>query len=234
MQPLRIQILGDYLDCQIYRGRLYLWTFDGELKVFNWDKIVESFIKSDLERLSIYLAFSNGSLLYKSDLSLIFKDREFKDLLYSKTRSLEGKEYIITEKGSDKFLFGEQDIPGGLLPIDTELYGNKLYFVNDTGLHVSSAHRTSKKYPVSSRPLMLWDNKIISIKASKGPQMALSGGNSGLFELDLSDNDDDPYFNSSLKEVENGTGIEKIRIFTIHYQPITEYEKSITYCYCLY
>ena len=27
MQPVKITIKGDYYDCQIYRGRLYLWTF---------------------------------------------------------------------------------------------------------------------------------------------------------------------------------------------------------------
>ena len=35
MQPLKITITGDFWDCQIYRGRLYLWSLNGELKVFN-------------------------------------------------------------------------------------------------------------------------------------------------------------------------------------------------------
>ena len=30
MQPIKLTIQGDYYDCQIYRGRLYLWTFNGE------------------------------------------------------------------------------------------------------------------------------------------------------------------------------------------------------------
>ena len=52
MQPLKISILGDYFDCQIYRGRLYLWTFDGDLKVYDSNSLVKSLIRKD--------NFSNG------------------------------------------------------------------------------------------------------------------------------------------------------------------------------
>ena len=31
MQPSKITILGDFFDCQIYRGRLYLWTLSGDI-----------------------------------------------------------------------------------------------------------------------------------------------------------------------------------------------------------
>lgn len=33
MQPIKITLAGDYFDCQIYRGRLYLRTFNGALKL---------------------------------------------------------------------------------------------------------------------------------------------------------------------------------------------------------
>ena len=40
MQPVKINIEGNYFDCQIYSGRLYLWTFDGDLKVIDWNALV--------------------------------------------------------------------------------------------------------------------------------------------------------------------------------------------------
>lgn len=63
---------------------------------------------------------------------------------------------------------------------------NKLYFIHEKGLFSGSAHRDkSDKFPVSSKPSKLWDCNLLSIKANKYPQLALSGGNEGLFELNM-------------------------------------------------
>ena len=53
MQPIKITLKGDFYDCQIYRGRLYLWTFDGALKVYDWNELVQSFIKKETDRIAM-------------------------------------------------------------------------------------------------------------------------------------------------------------------------------------
>ena len=186
MQPLKITIKGDYYDCQIYRGRLYLWTFNGELKVYDWNSLVQSLIKKDTDRIAINFSFIDGHYLYKTSLMEIFEDKDFRRLLINKFKNIEKENYTFTEKQMKKFLFGEQDTPTGILPTDTEIYSNKLYFITEKGLFTSTAHRPkSKKYPVSSRPSKEWDCNLLSIKANKYPQLALSGGDEGLFELNL-------------------------------------------------
>ena len=42
MQPSKITILGDFFDCQIYRGRLYLWTLSGDIYTYDWNGIIGS------------------------------------------------------------------------------------------------------------------------------------------------------------------------------------------------
>jgi hypothetical protein len=187
MQPVKISLQGDYFDCQIYRGRLYLWTFNGALKVYNWNDIVNSFVKKETDRIAMTFCFMDGNYLYKSSLIELFKDADFRNLLLSKFKAVISGDYFISEKDLAKFQFGEQETPTGIIPTDTEIYSNKLYFINDKGLFSGSAHRSrSDKYPVSSKPTKLWDCSLLSIKANKYPQLALSGGDEGLFELNMS------------------------------------------------
>jgi hypothetical protein len=206
MQPVKITIKGDYYDCQIYRGRLYLWTFEGDLKVYNWNDIVQSFIKKDTDKIAMTFCFLDGNYLYKSSLIEIFKDIDFKKLLLNKFTQIEKPTFQLTEKQLEKFLFGQQETPTGILPTDTEIYSNKLYFIHEQGLFSGSAHRSkSDKFPVSSRPSKLWDCNLLSIKANKYPQLALSGGNEGLFELNMATS-----LPSNLERVEQRNPIFKI------------------------
>jgi len=186
MQPVNITIDGNYYDCQIYRGRLYLWTFDGVLKVYDWNELVQSFIKKDTDKIAMTFCFLDGTYLYKSSLIELFKDDDFKKLLLKKFAVVEKANFHLSEKQLAKFLFGQQDTPTGILPTDTEIYSNRLYFIHEKGLFSGSAHRRkSDKFPVNSKPSKLWDCNLLSIKANKYPQLALSGGNEGLFELNM-------------------------------------------------
>jgi len=186
MQPVKISIQGDYLDCQIYRGRLYLWTFDGKLKVYKWYDLINALPNSKRDELPLKFCFLDGNYLYKNDLVELFHDKDFKKILLDKFSIVSKQKYELTEKQLNKFLYGEQDTPSNLLPTDTEIYGNTLYYITEEGLFSSSAHRNNTKYPVSSKPNKHWDCNLLSIKANKYPQLALSGGGEGLFEFDLS------------------------------------------------
>ncbi len=189
MQPLSIVIKGDYFDCQIYRGRLYLWCFNGDLEVYDWTKIVHSFIKRETDKIAMTFSFLDGNYLYKSSLIELFRDSDFKKLLLKKFDKVSNKSFELSKRALGNCLLGTQDTPSGILPTDTEIYGNQLYFINEKGLYRGAAHRElANKYLVSSRPKKLWDCNLLSIKANKYPQLALSAGDEGLFELNMANN----------------------------------------------
>lgn len=203
MQPVKITIKGDYYDCQIYRGRLYLWTFNGDLIVYNWNELVNSFIKKETDKIAMTFCFLDGNYLYKSSLIELFKDGDFKKLLLSKFKLIEKQKFVLTENELEKYIIGQQSTPTGILPTDTEIYGNKLYFIHEKGLFSGSTHRLkSEKYPVSARPSKLWDCNLLTIKANKYPQIALSGGDEGLFELNMATS-----LPSNLKRIEQRSPI---------------------------
>lgn len=186
MQPAKISIKGDFVDSQIYRGRLYLWTMNGSLCTYDWNGIVDSLFDDDKESLAYTFTFKDGHYLYKHSLTEIFRDEDFRNLLLQKMNVVSAKVHIVSPSQLRKHLISEQDVPGGDIPTDTEIYKNNLYFINDEGLFRSTAHRKTGN-AVSSRPVKLWDCKLLSIKANRYPQLALSGGDEGLFELDMSE-----------------------------------------------
>lgn len=165
-----------------------MWTLDGTLCTYNWNDIVDSLYDDDKEKLAYTFTFKDGHYLYKHSLTEIFKDTDFRELLLRKMNAVSSKTHIIRPSQLKKFLLQKQDVPGGEIPTDTEIYNSKLYFINDNGLFQSTAHRKTGN-PVSSKPFKLWDCKLLSIKANRFPQIALSGGDEGLYELDVSDSD---------------------------------------------
>lgn len=182
MKPIKITIQGSFLDCQLYRGRLYLWTFDGKLCVYNWNGLVDSLMADEKDFLAFKYSFKEGSALYTPSLVDFLNDDDVNSLLKKKISSLESYKLMIDESLLKKNLIGEMDTLLGDLPIDTEIYNNYLYFSTERGLFRSTAHKKSGN-PVSNRPFKLWDARILSMRANRYPQMAISAGDDGLFEM---------------------------------------------------
>lgn len=198
MKPIKITIQGSYLDCQLYRGWLYLWTFDGRLCVYDWERMIDSLSVLENDKLALKFSFKEGSYLYRHSVLDILQDTEFKNLLINKFSNLYKYTFVISEHNLRQFLIGEMDTPSLSLPIDTEIYNSILYYATDKGLFKSNAHKT-KGNPLSSKPTKLWDARILSLKANNFPRMAISAGDEGLFEMSLSREDVESI---DLKEVE--------------------------------
>lgn len=191
MQPLKIIIQGDFWDCQIYRGRLYLWYTDGSVGVYNWDSLVKETFKNKVDQLVLQCAFIEGDLLYKEGIALIFKDLEIKNVLLEKFKKTFEKELLIDLEQLKNFEYSKQDNPVAELPTDTCIYNNTLFTITDLGIYSSSIHSRKTKYGISTRANRLWDCPLISVKAAHN-SLALAGGDQGVFELHLDDYNDFP------------------------------------------
>lgn len=189
MQPLKITIQGDFWDCQIYRGRLYLWSMNGCLAVYDWDKLVRGIFRKDDEQIASESAFIRGDFLYGRDFKILFGDSEIRRLLHTKFKKLSKKKNSFSQKDISKYEIGRQDNPFKELTIDTEISSNKLYALTEQGLLYGKAHSSNPKYPVSSRPEKIWDCPSFSLQASPHGRIALSSGNEGLYEYDTKEVD---------------------------------------------
>ena len=153
MQPLKISLLGNYYDCQLYRGRLYLWTFEGELRIYDWDQIVEKVIERNGDWLTFLYGFKDGRYLYNSKTKRLFEDKEIKEIVIRRYSTSCRRKHVLTEKDVEDCLIGRQSTPSSSLPIDTEIYNSVLYYSTEKGLFSATAHRPkSEKYKVSTKP----------------------------------------------------------------------------------
>lgn len=186
MHPLKITLPGDYWDCWLYRGRLYLWTMDGTLVVLNWDHIISGLPKSESDALALTCAFSKGDYLYGDKWNLLFGDPDVKDLVQRKFRSVARHVLILSEMEVREAEVGRQENPFRELPTDIHMMSNQVLAATDSGVWRATAHRPlSTKYPVSSKPVRLWDCPVFSLDASRG-RVAVAAGEEGLFEAGLS------------------------------------------------
>lgn len=182
MQPIKLTIEGSYCDCQIYRGWLYLWTFDARLIVVEWNKLIDSLWEDEIDKFAFNVCFQDGSYLYKDILEQLLTDPEVKNLVIRKIMKLYNFNLNISKDLLDRYTRAVQDAPSRTIPIDTEIYDSKLYYCTDDGFYETNAHNT-RNNPVSSRPMKLWDARLLSLKANRSHQVALSAGDDGLFEL---------------------------------------------------
>jgi|GEM_PF-482439 len=196
MNPSRIVIQGNYWDCQIYRGRLYLFTVIGTVKTINWNSLVDSIQEDDYTKIAVNYAFKNGRNLYHPELNDLFKDTDIKNLLRSKFADLSLKQISVTEEDLSQHLIGEQDSPFHELHTDSEVFSNKLYVLTHNNLLSSTIHGSSKKYPVARNVQKHFDLYGFTIRANRYARLAVSAGDDGLMEYNgssnygLSSNDD--------------------------------------------
>jgi hypothetical protein len=185
MQPIRLTIYGDFWDSQIYKGRLYLWSMDNVLHVYNWDTLVESITRDGL-RLPLVCAFSRGDLLYvPRELSTVFKDQDVRNLLKQKFDSVAQLEWSFSQLDIERFLMGKQDSPFNALHDDSSIYLNRLYGLTDSGLFTAKTHKRKRnKYKVDRTSEKLWDGIGTAIKA-KSRALAVAAADDGLFELSI-------------------------------------------------
>ena len=90
MQPLILSIPGDFWDVQIYRGRLYLWHYDGRLSVYDWERLIELVYPKAKRLFAIKAAWLRGNSLYHPDVLAVFEDPAFRKRPRHGARKTEG------------------------------------------------------------------------------------------------------------------------------------------------
>ena len=184
MQPLKMRILGKFWDCQLYRGRLYLFTQAGSVLVINWDALVANIACPPELVIATRCAFSQGDILYGTQLQEVVNDSEVKDLMLSKFARLPSLVATLTQDDLSPFILHERKSPFPFPHMDSTIYMNTMYVSAQTGVFSGSVGRTLT-YGVSTRPAKEWDCPVTSISASYAT-LALAAGSEGLFQRSLS------------------------------------------------
>ena len=186
IDPIRIIIPGKYYDCQIYRGYLYLWTMNGTVQVYDWNKLLNTRVIPRFPvRLPFVFGFMEGNFLYNRKVSYIFSEEDYHSLLLNQYNDLLNKTIEIIKDELEFARIQQIDFPLNELPTDSEVYANNLYFALDSGVYRRVINQGEDNKVIGPKDTKLWDCRILSLRANKYPQIALSAGSDGLFELNL-------------------------------------------------
>ena len=187
MQPVTIKIQGNFYDSQIYRGKLYLWHFDGRLSVYDWDQLIRNMPTDEYLSYVKELCFLDGSYLYHYDwFGRLLEDREINNLLKDKITKLTKKQFFVSKEELAKVVIKEYDVPLGEMPLDTHIYNKKLYYTVDEGQFVSQLQGLREPISAMKRPNKIFDGRVVHMAVNNG-RMAMSMLSDGLWERELSD-----------------------------------------------
>src|SRR4030095_6125666 len=134
MVPLKLIVPGKYWDSQIYKGRLYLFGRDGDIRTIDWDKLIGEWKIKDRFRLALDCAFRRSDYLYGHKWSLLFADEEIRDLIQAKFRGLAERILEISSEHLEQFVLGRQDSPFPFPHADTTIYLDYLYAASRKGV----------------------------------------------------------------------------------------------------
>lgn len=181
MPPIKITILGDYWDCQIYMGKLYLWKMNGDFCVVDWEKLVNHLFSDSRYELGYTCAFLDGSYLYNNSFDKLYKDLKIKQIIQERLGDLQRYNLVVCEVDLQKFKLFEIASPFKELPRDTDIYNKIIYSADDNGLWFAKIKCNSKGF-IDKSAEKIWDCPLVSINASEYSQISLSAGSEGLFE----------------------------------------------------
>lgn len=147
----RLSILGDFFDCQLYGGRLYLWTFNGSLKVYNYPAIIREWVRRHDGNDFRCQHYENGET-----------------------------QFCITFDNLRHFLLYERDYLTNEFPTGTEVLAGRLFESNAKGLFtykIPMYIRLQDRMPVEK----ISDIPLVYISGAQHRGMVCAGGSDGMF-----------------------------------------------------
>lgn len=170
MRHITLNIEGEYWDYLVKYNELILWTYDGKVEIYDWER----FINDIAQRMKNFMIYALLQGKYKDKISSL----GFLEKFNIQDRLIENLEISILKKELNPYLLREYDIPFHNLAISIDSYNNDLYINTEDGLYtMNRSYLTNKQ--------KLWDNPLYDMKVGKHGRLAMSAGDDGVFEYSL-------------------------------------------------
>ncbi|MBF0136860.1 MAG: hypothetical protein H7833_09710 [Magnetococcus sp. DMHC-1] len=84
MQPVKMCIPGKYWDSFIYKGRIYLFGINGDIRSLDWDRLIFSWRIPEKIKIAFECAFQRSDYLYSGEVQNLLNDQEIKLIVEKK------------------------------------------------------------------------------------------------------------------------------------------------------
>lgn len=199
MQAIKLRIPGRYWDSQIYSGKLYLFSRDHEIVVYDWRQTITLLTeKYPSLQTGLRIGLLNGELLYNPQVRSLLVDDAVRSPIFTQLVAAGGVEDLELSfreslKGAKK-----RTNPFPAPHADSEIYYSRLYVGLKDGCF--STNVTSETTSNASSAARHWDGPVFNIKASRlYTTLAIAAGEEGLREFSLKNESHTPFQNSPTK-----------------------------------
>lgn len=163
MQPVTLTIHGDFWDSFIYKGKLYLWGYNEELRVYYWDDIIDYVQKkysllNYLEALDF--SFKDGRIFYErypNDKRAYLRDQ----VIYLSQQTFE-----ISQQELLDFICLTVANPFPELATDIDIFNDVIYAGTDLGLFQAYIDDSNANFEIIEQNEKLWgETEVVRLKA---------------------------------------------------------------------
>jgi hypothetical protein len=178
MQAIELRISGRYWDSFLYNDRLYLFTQEGEIEIYRWDRLVQSIpVGNDCGPL-FWQFLARGKAWYMPEMQAILRSPK----IYQEIKNL--RDAICAEP----YYISQEDLQNALIEVapspahphtDVEAFYGNLYLSSTQGVHVAPLNQSLESSFDRST-----DIPAFRMACSYGA-MAIAAGSDGVFEQTL-------------------------------------------------
>jgi hypothetical protein len=178
MQAVKISIEGEYWDSFLYNDRLYLFTAQGSIETYAWDRLIDSFsIRPELRPLLRHFT-ARGRAWYSTALQELLESPDAAQALHSLTDQVTATKFEISRENLINSRISVTNSPAHP-HTDVEAFYSNLYLSSQSGVHVMQIR---PKAPLRTRRSeRIFDGPSFRVSASYGA-LALAAGEDGLFK----------------------------------------------------
>ena len=189
MKPITISIQGSYWDSQIYSGELMLLHDDGTISRIDWKRAVDALAKKHENiQTAVRLAFAESDWFYNDQTQRLLLDPEVEVIVKKQLATLANKPKLEVGKRAWLDYWNTEDSPFDFMPIDTEVYKNRVFAAGDEGLFSVARGSLRSGNGIEKHH----DVRLFQVRASDGYKaVAAAGGAEGLFEFEIKINTKD-------------------------------------------
>lgn len=182
MRPVKVTIVGEFWDTQIYSGEIYLFSEKSSLIKIPWRTLVNNLADSNKDlQTALRVGFIDGDLFYNEKVRKILRDPTIENTIRFQLNAL--SERTMTVKPDQKLGATEIASPFDFMPTDTDIYYGTILAASDNGIFTC---KTSSIYYGNSRAVSYkhHDAAFLQIKSSnRNTAVAGAAGSDGLFEF---------------------------------------------------
>lgn len=189
IKPITICIQGSYWDSQIYSGELMLLQDDGTISRIDWRSAIDDLASQNTAiQTAVRLAFAESDWFYNDQTQRLLSDIEVTRVIEKQLTELAAKPNLQVTNQSWAKHWQMEDSPFDFMPVDTDVYRNRVFAAGDNGLFSVSRGSLRSKNGIEKHH----DARLFQVRASDGYKaVAAAGGDEGLFEFEIKMNQGD-------------------------------------------